>query len=262
VGGRGRRWRRWTLAVCVTLAVHAVVLLPLLGLTGPPPPAPSRPVELDFLRPDRPPRPEPPPKTAAALPQASTPAAAAVAAATQAAPAIMPAPSQVPSAPAGAGLAGQTADGAGAALIGLGCLGNLSKMKSEQREACEARKWAGAGRRDPGDSGKVPDALIDPAKAAYYQAVIDARHAPGRPPGFGCVAKFGGGKPIQVVHPPHGLKVGPLPCYIVPPAGSLTPEADVPPIEAFEDGKTPGNESKVFARSMLLTNDKPGPNSE
>jgi hypothetical protein len=238
VGKRGRRWRRWTLAVCVTLAVHAVVLLPLLGLTGPPPPAPSRPVELDFLRPVRPP-PEPSLKTPAALPQASTPAAAAMAAAAQAPPPIMPEPSSVPAAPAATGLAGQTAEGAGAALIGLGCLGNLSKMKSEQREACEARKWAGAGRRDPGDSGKVPDALIDPAKAAYYQAVIDAKHSPGHTPGFGCAAKFGGGKPMPVEHPPHSLKLGPLPCYVVPPQGSLTPEADVPPIEAFEDGHAP-----------------------
>jgi hypothetical protein len=65
-------------------------------------------------------------------------------------------------------------------------------------------------------------------KRAYYDAVVAARQSEGHGPGIGCHIRFGGGKPASVETPPHGLKLGPLPCFIVPPAGMLTPEADIP----------------------------------
>jgi hypothetical protein len=141
---------------------------------------------------------------------------------------------------------GISGNGAGIAL-NLTCLGNLKRLTVDQRHACEAKPWADVGKRDPSDSGRVPDALIDPIKAAYYQSVLNARHSDGHSVGLGCVGKFGGGHGLKWEKPPHALKLGPLPCYITPPQGFLTPEADVPALnnqdseEKYEDRSTAYN---------------------
>jgi hypothetical protein len=67
-----------------------------------------------------------------------------------------------------------------------------------------------------------------------YQDIRDAAHygsgsMPGHLPGIGCRIKFGIPKGWKgTAQPPHSLKLGKLPCFIVPPAGILTPEADIP----------------------------------
>jgi hypothetical protein len=48
----------------------------------------------------------------------------------------------------------------------------------------------------------------------------------GHGPGIGCHIDIGP-KGLKVQRPAHGLKLGPLPCFIVPPAGSLSPDVDV-----------------------------------
>jgi hypothetical protein len=47
-----------------------------------------------------------------------------------------------------------------------------------------------------------------------------------RIPIFGCKVTFGG-PGAGVWKPPVGVKLGPLPCYVTPPDGSLTIEAHI-----------------------------------
>lgn len=80
----------------------------------------------------------------------------------------------------------------------------------------------------------VPRIDIMPAeKRAYYDAVAQAydqqTHGPpmaGRLPGPACGLRFLGKKPAT---PPHSLKLGPLPCVILPPQGFLTEESGIAP---------------------------------
>lgn len=91
-----------------------------------------------------------------------------------------------------------------------------------ERQACDEALGRGA---------KTELALgqtLPAEKRAYYDAVMAARKSEGHGPGIGCHIRFGGGKPASVEVPAHGLKLGPLPCFVVPPAGMLTPEADIP----------------------------------
>lgn len=48
-------------------------------------------------------------------------------------------------------------------------------------------------------------------------------------PGFGCAIKFGIPRGYESYHdkPPHSLKLGALPCFVAPPSGLFTEEADV-----------------------------------
>ena len=46
---------------------------------------------------------------------------------------------------------------------------------------------------------------------------------------FGCAMAFSGLKLIKPRRPPHALKMGPLPCFILPPKGGLDDDVDVPP---------------------------------
>jgi hypothetical protein len=110
-----------------------------------------------------------------------------------------------------------------------------------EREKCEERLAAGA---------KTAPHLwgMEPAKRQYYAAVAEAKAPDGAPtqavaigrlgmfqtdmrgmkghlPSVGCKVHFGRGyKPPNA--PPHALKLGP--CFIEPPAGSLSPDVDVP----------------------------------
>jgi hypothetical protein len=91
-----------------------------------------------------------------------------------------------------------------------------------ERQACDDALGRGA------QTELVLGQTLPAEKRAYYDAVMAARKSAGHIPGFGCRILFGGGKPASVVVPAHGLKLGPLPCFVTPPAGSLTPEADIP----------------------------------
>lgn len=95
-------------------------------------------------------------------------------------------------------------------------------LSQEERQACQDALGRGA---------QQVAALGQPVpaeKQAYYDAVKAARQSEGHGPGIGCHIKFGGGKPASVEVPAHGVKLGPLPCFLVPPAGMLSPEADIP----------------------------------
>ncbi len=149
-------------------------------------------MELALLNAERPP------------PEGRTPPAAKVVTTASPAPTVSPAQTPASAAPAsqdtasvqaggppvaGASGAAQLAAGqAGPPHLNLTCLGDIGKISPtpDARRKCEDRKWAEAGKRDPTDSGKVPPPLIDPAKAAFYDASLKARHSPGHPPLIGC----------------------------------------------------------------------------
>jgi hypothetical protein len=123
----------------------------------------------------------------------------------------------------------------------LGCL-NLGVLSRAERDLCDER----LGKTAAGQA-YIPTP-IDPRKRAYYDAVADAkkpdgqpvpqraigslgmfdtdpRGVSGHPPGIGCRIPFGPGKPSKL--PSHWLSLGP--CYIAPPQGPLTVEADITP---------------------------------
>jgi len=75
---------------------------------------------------------------------------------------------------------------------------------------------------------KAPDGAPTPNKARGRLGMFEPEPVgmKGHGPGVGCHIGFGRGG-FTVHHPPHGLKLGPLPCFLVPPAGSLSPDVDV-----------------------------------
>ncbi len=108
---------------------------------------------------------------------------------------------------------------------------NVQNLDEEARVACRQRL------RDTAIA--MGDARVDtipPEKRAYYDAVVKAYTDPtatAHPPGIGCALPFGIPKGWKPSHrnPPHSLKLGPLPCYVLPPKGFLTEEADIPPAD-------------------------------
>ena len=87
-------------------------------------------------------------------------------------------------------------------------------------------------------------------KEEYYAAVAQAywamsSHGPpmaGHLPGIGCAVPpipFLGGVEVNKnvfakknkIKPPHSLKLGPLPCFLVPPQGVLTEESGLDPLD-------------------------------
>jgi hypothetical protein len=125
---------------------------------------------------------------------------------------------------------------------GLVACADVGRLSDSERERCAERLAAGAAR-----APQYP-LSIEPRIKAYYAAVAEAK-APDRPPvplgppgmlvgdmrgakghgpAVGCAFTFGGGKgPKAKAAPPHALKLGP--CFIAPPAGSLSPDVDVVP---------------------------------
>ncbi|WP_374473167.1 hypothetical protein [Phenylobacterium sp.] len=156
-------------------------------------------------------------------------------------PAPFATPGEAAAAPGPALAAGPAPDLSGALRSRLGCASPQALSRAE-RAACEERLGRGAAQ-----AAYIP-APIDPAKRAYYEAVAQAKapdgaptpqSAPGRGglfdpdlrgmkghgPQVGCALQFGPGKKSK--GPPNALKLGP--CFINPPAGSLSPDVDVPP---------------------------------
>jgi hypothetical protein len=105
----------------------------------------------------------------------------------------------------------------------LGCARtDHAGLSRAERQACDDTLGRGA------KSELALGQTLNVEKRAYYDAVMAARKSEGHGPGIGCHIRFGGGKRPSVEVPAHGLKLGPLPCFVVPPAGMLTPEADIP----------------------------------
>ncbi|EJL38437.1 hypothetical protein PMI01_00099 [Caulobacter sp. AP07] len=133
----------------------------------------------------------------------------------------------------------------GAALrrSGVGCANARAVgLNREERDRCA--ETLGAQARD----APFLPAPIDPGKRAYYDAVAqaydnggpmvpltargaagmfaaDASANSGHGPRVGCSVKFGPNARKAPKGPPNALRAGP--CFIQPPNGSLTPEADL-----------------------------------
>ena len=125
----------------------------------------------------------------------------------------------------------------------LGCA-NLSSLGRAQREACEDRLGAGAKHetvlaegRDPRiqayfdavAKAKAPDKPLTPVRATGALGVFEDGNygTTGHPAGFGCHISWGPGEKRKL--PSHWLKWGP--CFIMPPQGPLSVEADITPPE-------------------------------
>lgn len=127
---------------------------------------------------------------------------------------------------------------------GRGCAdGRAAALSPEERARCQEKLGALALKAAP------LAAPIDPAKRAYYDAVVEAyadrRRAMvtldarggrgmfavddsvhnGHGPKVGCSVKFGPNADKAPKGPPNALRAGP--CFIQPPVGSLTPEGDI-----------------------------------
>jgi hypothetical protein len=149
-------------------------------------------------------------------------------------------PAVVP-APAASGAPGDL--GAVLRAGGLGCAGDRRALLSPQELTRCEEKLGGLAR----DAPFLP-AAIDPGKRAYYDAVAqayasggpmvpltarggagmfdaDASANSGHGPRVGCSVKFGPNARKAPKGPPNALRAGP--CFIQPPNGSLTPEADI-----------------------------------
>ncbi len=97
----------------------------------------------------------------------------------------------------------------------LGCAHpELARLTDAERAACAKRLASGV------NPNVAWPANIAPEKRAWFDASVASHNSPDRPPVFGCALGRG---------PPHALKLGPLPCFIAPPKGSLDDDVDVPP---------------------------------
>lgn len=95
------------------------------------------------------------------------------------------------------------------------------RLSRQEQDRCEALRRAHAA---PGLELPV---FVAPEKRAGFEASLAARHAPSHPPGFVCGMLIDGLRLKIPKAPPHSLKLGPAPCYVVPPKFALTEEADV-----------------------------------
>jgi hypothetical protein len=243
-GHWGDRLERGAILVAA-VGLHALVLLLL-----------TRPVTLDFPdrstdedaidvtlnRPRRPARTVARSEATAPTPAPHAPAKVAPSTVETLPLAPVPAGPAAVSAPAAPGPRGDL--GAALRAGGFGCASDRrTRLSPEERARCEER-LGGLARNAP-----FLPAAIDPGKRAYYDAVAqaydnggpmvpltargaagmfdaDASANSGHGPRVGCSVKFGPNARKAPKGPPNALRAGP--CFIQPPNGSLTPEADIP----------------------------------
>ena len=211
-------------------AAHAVLFLLLaIGLRprtiAPQPELVMAPVYLADLRRKPKPQREPAPPTTAArpLPVLSQPAEVADVAPVPAAPPAPPA-----AAPAVEGEGERQALSRALRGSRVGCA-NPSLLSDAERERCQDRLEQGS------QLAKYIPTPLPPERRAYYDAVVKAKGDMRKAavvnehgPAIGCKLAFGGPKGSGGwKKPPHGLKLGPLPCFIMPPVGPLTVEAGI-----------------------------------
>ncbi len=216
------RWRVRTAGLVLSLAVHLVVLGAILAGLTVRPAVERRPVVVDLVPLDQPRRSKPArPSSVARSPGSTTPSLPASP--------IAPAPTASASSLPAAKAPGWPSDGdfgkARAALRGaLGCAHpELVKLTDAERAACARKMAAGI---DPNVAWPAP---IAPEKRAWFDASVASHNEPGHLPAFGCAMGFDGLKLIKPRAPPHSVKLGPLPCFIVPPKGPFDDDVDVPP---------------------------------
>ena len=203
--------RAWASALAIALGFHVLVLWAALSL-GPSAvpslqqPAPVQPYFIELQHPQPRPSQEPAAAAAAAAGSRTMPTTSAdFGLPTQAAAPPTQTPGPAPSRSAGASELPTT--------LKFDCQDTRGS-----RDPCLFR----TARRDrlPDEIGK--QASIDADKAAFYDRVLQARKEPGNLPFLVCKPSRNG--------PRHSLKIGPLPCWVVPPQGSLTEEVFVEPI--------------------------------
>lgn len=100
----------------------------------------------------------------------------------------------------------------------LGCRhGELLGLTREEQERC--------GDRLGGSGAEIADAplALPPGARAEFDLAWKENHSPQHMAAMGCFAKFGLGK-VRWYHPSRGVKLGPLPCYVVTPKATLLPD--------------------------------------
>ena len=225
-----RRRGRLTGSLIVALGAHLLFILVFAygGRSFRPPPE-SQAIDVTLVPEPlvRPPPPPVVPPRAGGRSQASASAARAPSVLAQPAPAAeQQAQANQPSTDEGA------AANLRAALRGsTGCAhADAMGLTTAERDRCAERQMAwGKG------VANMP-APMDPDKRAYFDAVAAAyeqqNHGDpmaGQYASVGCSVLFSGLKLAKAKPPPHGLKLGPLPCYVIPPQGMFTEESGIAP---------------------------------
>ena len=123
----------------------------------------------------------------------------------------------------------------------VGCTeAKFAHLSQQELDHCD--RW----RQAHVDPNLVIPAPIAAEKRAWFDAVLASRKAPDHPPGFVCGLLINGIHLVKPKTPPHALKLGPLPCYVVPPKWGITEEADVqPPSRKDSEGKTLDYDPKI-----------------
>jgi hypothetical protein len=220
--------------------IAAVLSLPHKG----PPPEPQRfLITLIHLRPSRPHKEAP---TAAHAKGAAAPSSQSI---------IIPnaSPIVAPQAPSETPATGEDQDRAKLAGLLRGSFGcseaRFLDLSQEEQDRCEKLR-----RSRVASAGELP-VFVAPEKRAGFEASLAARQAPSHPPGFVCGVLIDGLHLKIPKTPPHSLKLGPAPCYVVPPKFVLSEEADVEmPSKQASDG-----DSLYFKPRQLLKRGKMAP---
>jgi hypothetical protein len=243
-GSRTRVGLAASLLIHLTLIWAAILSLPR---AGPPPEPPSFVVDLIPLQPL--PTPRTRPRVQAPIPAAPA-APAAARAPTSQTPSAAPVPAPTPAA------SGEDEGRSAVRALLRGSVGcseaTFVHLTQDEQDRCA--KW----RRTHVDPNLELPAPIAPEKRAWFDAILAARARPDHPPGFVC------GVLIDGIHlkipktPPHSLKFGPLPCYVVPPKWGVTEDADVGTPSKQDSA---GDSLTYTPKSVFLTNGKanPGP---
>ncbi len=266
------RRRTRAAATAVALAVHVILLgLMALGVDRSAAPRPAADVQLALVplaSPTRAARAVAPARApAAAGPSPTSQAAASTSA--RAAP-VAPAPSETPTEPGAATLTAPDRAAGGAAVVDgdalraigalFACHGGGGGLDPASRARCEAgrlRAARDAPRVDGVPAEKratydqvvaayakmhegAPVALTPPLGARFSNLGVQERWvgaAGAHPPGVGCKVLLGRPRGWKSYHdaPPHSLKLGRLPCFITPPSGQFTEEADVAPTASLRE---------------------------
>lgn len=200
------------IGLAVSILLHlAFLTAAVLSLPHWRTPPESRGVEVSLVS-LRPPR--VPPRTRTARPAPVMPSALPPVAA-PAPPAQPPSPI-APTAPASPGAGADPDARAKVTALLRGSFGcseaQLVHLSQEEQDRCA--KW----RQTQAKPGLEILAPIEANKRAWFDATVAARNAPDHGPSGSCFGK-----------PAHGVKLGPLPCYIELPKGPFSEDVDVPP---------------------------------
>jgi hypothetical protein len=96
---------------------------------------------------------------------------------------------------------------------------SLVRLTAEESERCNQRNIRlGAGAQET-------DINLSASARAEFDLALKENHSPGHIPLIGCFATFGLGK-VTWYHPSHGVRLGPLPCYIATSHAVMLPDKE------------------------------------